>query len=145
MKGELKRLVGDAIADGGLPYSHLSYASDGDVVVWFDDSTPDDEVEAIVERVERSGVATYQGEVDYPHDSVSGLAFSRRDSLPLDVESAAGSVISQCETDQTVIPVTAVDEAEMPKRLDSAVHQSVWDSCREAIVSEIQSRGYRVD
>lgn len=147
MNDTTKSIIEDVIADAELPYSHLSDAPDGDVVVWYDDDTDDDAVTRIVEAVERSGVATYQGEQEYPHDSVTGLVFARRDGLPFEVDTAAEAVITACKEvqgDDVVVPMTAIDEAELPKHLGPEIHQSVWDRARDALVAEVQSRGYSI-
>lgn len=145
----LKDAIEDVIADDGLPYSHLSRAPEGDVVVWYEDSTDDDAVTNIVQAVERSGLATYQGEQKYPHDSVTGLVFAKREGLPLDVDDTASSVIEACKEaqdgDEVVVPITAIDEAELPERLWPKTHQTVWDNAREAVAGEIRARGYSVN
>lgn len=70
------------------------------------------------------------------------------------VEDIADQVIENsadaqgCTTDELeVIPITAIDEAEMPEAIENAdsISQDSWDSMRDLIRSEVASNGYNVN
>jgi hypothetical protein len=72
------------------------------------------------------------------------------------VEDIATSVIEKTKEAQNCskeelkdksIPVSAIDEAEMPLAIenDAEISQEKWDTLRSQIAAEIQSRGYIVD
>ena len=46
-----------------------------------------------------------------------------------------------------VIPITAIDEAEMPRALANPnnVSQETWDALRAFLRTEVEARGYTVD
>jgi hypothetical protein len=149
MTDSINESIEDALADAGLDYSHIADEEAGAVVVWYDEGSGDPD--AIVQAVERQSEATYVGDEQYPHDSVSGLMFEPANppGIPLDVEDAASAVIEACKDaqdgDEVVIPVAAIDEVEMPERLPDDTPQQVWDHTRATIKEEVKLRGYRVD
>lgn len=70
------------------------------------------------------------------------------------IEDIADAVIQNASEAQdvpveelSVIPVPAIDEAEMPRAIknDRKIPQETWDVCRRRVISEIQSKGYTVD
>lgn len=149
MADTTKDAIERAIAQANLNWSHTSDGDGDQVIVWYDEHR--DDPDAIVQAVERRSNATYVGEKQYPHDDVTGLVFEPDGPapFPVDVKAAADAVIEACKDAQdgaeVVVPVTAIDEAEMPARLPETTPQETWDACRKAIRDEVESRGYRVD
>lgn len=69
------------------------------------------------------------------------------------VEDIATQVINNsakaqdCNKDELeIIPITAIDEAEMPTAIENAddISQNSWDTMRDLIKGEVQSQGYDV-
>lgn len=65
-----------------------------------------------------------------------------------DVEDIATSVIEGCkeaqDTEEPRIPITAIDEAELPKALVDDVSQDTWDWYRQQVKVAVMEKGYDV-